>query len=331
MANMLFPSLPSDPHIRPIHLRKDLNPIADLVELCFDDHMDEEGRAYLRNIRRLGGEGDPYYLDAGSPETSSIPFHGFVWVEEGKIIGNITLIYLHKREQNIYFIANVAVDPQYRGRGIGRQLTARALQHAREQNGRSVMLQVREDNPTAIHLYDSLGFYEMTRRTTWGFDHRPDEIIPSNGTTARISQRSNESWPQQRKWLEQLYPEKVTWFLPFQMTKHEPGLFNVINRWLNSESIRFWEAREDERLIGLASLEAINSFQDYLWLATSPAFEDTAIPALVASIGHRVRHPKRIQVNYPAHRAEAAFLSAGMVELNTLIWMEHNPEYNPGN
>jgi hypothetical protein len=170
----------------------------------------------------------------------------------------------------------------------------------------------------------------MTRRTSWGFEHRPDALIPTDNTTIKVNHRSSENWPQQKKWLEQLYPEKVTWFLPYQLSKHEPGLINDINRWLNSESMHFWEVKEDDRLIGLASLEAINSFQDYLWLATSPAFEDTAIPALVASIGHRARHPKKIQINYPAHRAEAAFRSAGMVELNTLIWMENNLVYIPG-
>lgn len=321
---MLFPSSVGDSHIRPIHLRNDLNPVADLVERCFADHMDEEGRAYLRNIRRLGREGDSYYLDSTSPETSSIPFHGFVWVEDKEIVGNITLIYLRKNSQNIYFIANVAVDPRFRGRGIGRQLTARALQHAREHNGRSALLQVREDNPVAIHLYESLGFTEMTRRTTWGFDQRPTSPECLDNTALRVSRRDNNSWPQQKKWLEQLYPEKVTWFLPYQISKHEPGIFNSISRWLNSESIHFWEANENNRLIGLATLETINSFQDYLWLATSPAFEETAIPALVGHIGHRARHPKRIQLNYPAHRAVAAFRAAGMTELNTLIWMEHN-------
>jgi ribosomal protein S18 acetylase RimI-like enzyme len=323
-----MPFLPQNTgiHIRPIHLRKDLNEVADLVDACFADHMDAEGRAYLQNIRRLGKEGNSYYLDATSPETSPVPFHGYVWVENGKIIGNITLIYLRKKEKNIYFIANVAVDSQYRGRGIARQMTERAIQHVREHGGKSIILQVREDNPVAIHLYESLGFYEITRRTNWGFDHRPQN--PTQELNAiKVKPRKEESWNQEKKWLEEIYPEKVTWFLPFQLSKHEPGVLNWLSRWLNTESIQFWEAKEGERLLGLASLEVINPFQDYLWLATSPAYEGIAIPALISFIARRVCHPNKIMINYPAYRAVAAFQAVGMKELNTLIWMENNPSF----
>ena len=63
-----------------------------------------------------------------------------------------------------------------------------------------------------------------------------------------------------------------------------PGFFNSLSRWLNSESIHFWEAKDGNRLIGLASLEAVDPYQDYLWIATSPSFEELAIPALVSAI-----------------------------------------------
>jgi len=318
---MLAPSTVTDFHLRPILLRHDLTAVADLVEVCFSDHMDAEGRAYLQNIRRMGREGNPYYLDAVSPESSPMPFHGFVWEENGKIVGNITLIYLRKKDQNIYFIANVAVAEAYRGRGIARKLTERALQHAREHRGKTVMLQVREDNPAAIHIYASLGFDEMTRRTNWSFAARPEEA--NHSSAVRIRPRSSESWPQQKRWLEELYPEKVTWFLPFQLAKHEPGLLKSISRWLDMEPMHFWEAKEGNRLIGLASLERINSFQDYLWLATSPAYEETALSALLAHIGHQASNPFTILANYPAHRAVGAFQNAGMKEVNTLIWMEN--------
>ncbi|MHC1740714.1 MAG: GNAT family N-acetyltransferase [Anaerolineaceae bacterium] len=322
---MSQPLSPSDlQHIRPIHLRTDINEVADLVERCFADHMDAEGHMYLQNIRRVGREGDPYHLDAISPETSPVPFHGFVWVENERIVGNITLIYLKKKDRNIYFIANVAVDPEYREKGIARKLTQRALTHVREHNGKLVMLQVREDNPVAIHLYESLGFYEITRRTNWGFDHRPQNLKRTQPQSIKVIVRNKDHWLQQKEWLEQIYPEKVTWFLPFQLAKHEPGLINWFYRWLNSDSIQFFEANDGERLIGLASLEMINPFQDYLWIATSPAFEELAIPALVSAFVRRSRHPQKILINYPAHRAIASFQSLEMIELNTLIWMENS-------
>jgi ribosomal protein S18 acetylase RimI-like enzyme len=320
---MPYPQENYDSHIRPIRLRTDINEVANLVDLCFAEHMDTEGRAYLQNIRRIGREGNPYYLDATSPESSPVPFHGYVWEENHRIIGNITLIYGQKNNQDVYFIANVSVDPNQRGQGIGHKLTKRALQHVREHRAKSVILQVREDNPIAIHLYESLGFYELTRRTTWGYDHAIEEQTIKYLNPIKLKNRSSEHWQQQKKWLQQLYPEKVTWFLPFSLPRYEPGFLNALNRWLNSESIHFYEALDGERLIGLATFEKINSYQDFIWIATSPAYEELSIPALASMIAEKSSHPQNLQLNYPAHRAVNAFYSAGFKELNTLIWMEN--------
>ena len=324
---MLYSPAFPDTHIRPINLRKDIAEVTNLIEVCFADHMDAEGRTYLQNIRRIRRENNPYYLDATCPEDSPVPFHGFVWEENHRIIGNITLIYSRKSNSDVYFIANVAVDPNHRRQGIAQKLTRRAIQHVREHNGKTIILQVREDNPGAIHLYESLGFAEITRRTTWDYDRNSNLSLHLAHQTIRVLPRSNDHWPQQRKWLQELYPEKVCWFLPFSLSRYEPGLINSINRWLNSESIRFWEALDGDRLIGLSMLEKINPNQDYIWLATSPVFENAAIPALIQRALQKNPHPGKIQINYPAHRAEEAFLKSGFKELNTLIWMENQLSY----
>lgn len=326
---MYYSPAHTDTHIRPINLRKDIAEVTNLIEVCFAEHMDAEGRTYLQNIRRISRENNPYYLDATCPEESPVPFHGFVWEDNHRIIGNITLIYNRKRETEVYFIANVAVDPNHRRQGIGQKLTQRAIQHVREHNGKSIILQVREDNPEAIDLYESLGFREITRRTTWEFDHHSGSPANLTSEPLRVLHRNREHWSQQRKWLQELYPEKVSWFLPFSLVRYEPGIMNSINRWLNSESIRFWEALDGGRLIGLSILEKINPYQDYIWLATSPAFENTAIPVLVQRALQKNLHPGKIQINYPAHRAQEAFIQSGFKELNTLIWMENQLSYLP--
>lgn len=310
-----------DPHIRPIRLRQDLFQVADLVELCFADHMDSEGRAYLRHVRSSARDENSLFLDATAPETSQIPFHGFVWEEDGRIIGNVTLIYTNKRNQPLYFIANVAVHPDHRGRGIGKQLTQRAIQHVMDHDGNSVILQVREDNPSAIHIYESLGFEEINRRTTWVWNGkiRPKQALPEG---VRLRRRKPEDWPQQRLWLETTYPESVSWFLPFQARNHEPGLLNGFMRWLDAQSLQFWSVFQAGTLIGAATLESVNPFQDYLWISSSLVYEETTIQSVLPFLLHRVRRPQKILVNYPAHRAEAAFTQGGMKILNTLIWME---------
>jgi ribosomal protein S18 acetylase RimI-like enzyme len=312
---------PQPSHIRPIHLERDIQPVADLVEACFADAMDAEGRAYLQNIRSAGRSVSSLYLSSLVPETTNIPFCGFVWEEDGRILGNVTLIYAKRNQQRLYFIANVSVHPDHRGRGIAKKLTERALRHVKEHQGSHVMLQVREDNPPAIHIYESLGFTEINRRTNWIVDrakHPSDHLVDD----IRISGRKSEDWPQQKAWLQDLFPETVGWFLPFNMQKHTPGLMNWLDRWLNSDVLRVWAVRSRGHLLGFGSLETVNPHQDYLWLATSPANEDATIRSLIPYVIHHTHQPNKLHVNYPAGRSVEAFTDSGMKVLNTLIWME---------
>ena len=55
-------------------------------------------------------------------------------------------------------ILNIAVDPDYRRKGIGGRLMATLLSEARALGIRAVTLEVRESNQTAIRLYERVGF-----------------------------------------------------------------------------------------------------------------------------------------------------------------------------
>ncbi len=310
-----------DPHIRPINLRRDLVAIADLIEVAFAGQMDVEGREYLRHIRQVSSSLGGYIMDGTTPETSQLPFQGYLWEEDGRIIGNLTLILVRKQQTRTYFIANVAVLPEYRGRGIGRQLTDRAIAHVQAHQGRRIYLQVRSDNAIAQHIYRNSGFEDFSCRTTWIFSqHRRPGALLSTGT--KVTRRNREDWPQQKEWLIQTYPSEIAWNLPFSMDRLKPELFTNLNNFLNGFSSRTWSARQNGRLIGVASWESGFTGSDYVWLATSPALEDNAIRSLVPVVLSRVFRPQRVMINYPVGRGNAAFLDCGMRELNTLVWMK---------
>jgi ribosomal-protein-alanine N-acetyltransferase len=55
-------------------------------------------------------------------------------------------------------ISNVAVHPEFRGRGISRQMLETLLQEARDDGVEDFTLEVRAGNDVAIRLYESLGF-----------------------------------------------------------------------------------------------------------------------------------------------------------------------------
>jgi ribosomal-protein-alanine N-acetyltransferase len=61
-------------------------------------------------------------------------------------------------------IANFAVSPEFRRKGIGRMLMERVLFEAREKGCTSVILSVRESNVVAINLYTEFGFEVVGKR-----------------------------------------------------------------------------------------------------------------------------------------------------------------------
>ena len=61
-------------------------------------------------------------------------------------------------------VLQVAVLPEHRRKGIGKLLTAHALQQAKEREAEVVFLEVRVSNASARGLYESLGFKEIAVR-----------------------------------------------------------------------------------------------------------------------------------------------------------------------
>lgn len=74
-------------------------------------------------------------------------------------------------------ITTVAVDPDYRGKGIGKKLTQEVLARAKEKGVVCATLEVRASNEPAIKLYEDLGFVKAARRKGYYPDNREDAIV----------------------------------------------------------------------------------------------------------------------------------------------------------
>ncbi len=306
--------------MRPIDVRKDLPAIVELIEVCFASQMDEDGKEYLRHLRRTA-ESYRYlhWMPAGGEDTAT-PMNGYVWEEHGRVVGNLTLIPFMIRGRWRYLIANVAVHPDFRQRGIGRRLTERAIQHAKERTAASAWLQVRDDNPVAHNLYRQIGFHERVRRSLWLAKTPVDERISKPALS--VTPRRSTDWPQQESWLKQSYPPEVTWNLPLRSDRFIPGFMQGLFNWMNGEDISHWSARAAHGLAGVATLDRRARNSRHIWLAADPQQEDSAILALLLHI-RRALPTSGLQVNYPAHHADLAFQYAGFERINTLIWMEY--------
>jgi len=90
-----------------------------------------------------------------------------------KVIGMI-VVWLIMDEAHI---ATIAVHPEYRGRGIGRQILLAALGECAAQGALSATLEVRERNAIAIDMYRKLGFEVVGLRKRYYQDTNEDAIL----------------------------------------------------------------------------------------------------------------------------------------------------------
>ncbi len=152
--------------LRPADVRRDLRGIADLLEEAFAGELDETGQRIIQEMRfwsRLGWllRWLEWFLPPG--ETFA---PGYVWVEGVRVVG-YTMVRRFQLGSAGWLIANVAVAPEFRGRGIGRALVSACLEYARAHGAQWAALQVRADNIPALRLYRSLGFVEIGRIQVW--------------------------------------------------------------------------------------------------------------------------------------------------------------------
>lgn len=75
------------------------------------------------------------------------------------------------------YVENIAVFPAYRGQGIGRALTCRLIDTAREEACAFLTLEVRPSNTAAVSLYESLGFRAVGRRKNFYTQPTEDGLL----------------------------------------------------------------------------------------------------------------------------------------------------------
>lgn len=323
MAELALSAVKTSHHLRPLDVHRDLLAVADLIEVCFANTIDADGRAYLRQLRRAGREANLLNWMPAPFEQAPMPLNGLVWEEEGRLVGNLSLIPFYRMGRRIYLIANVAVHPDFRRRGIARALTSEALSQIQEHHGWEAWLQVRADNITAYNLYLGLGFQTQARRITW--QSTPEQVEKASLISIAesiASLRRSADWLQQYAWLLSNYPPDVAWNLSLAAHNYKPGFWHELARFLGGSSTQHWAARRDGKLLGLLTWEPSRTSADNLWLAAPPETEEAAIRSLLPRVTDRLSSGRPLSLNYPAGRAESAFFSAGFRPQQTLIWMK---------
>lgn len=99
--------------------------------------------------------------------------HYFVIVHEDEIIGYVGLWIVFDDAQ----ITNIAIAPEYRGKGIGEKLFAFALTYAFQRGAQKLSLEVRPSNHVAKNMYKKFGLKKGGIRKNYYPDNGEDAIV----------------------------------------------------------------------------------------------------------------------------------------------------------
>ncbi len=328
MTSIAVPISAQTPQLRPLNIVRDLPGVADLVEKCFADTMDADGRNYIQQMRHAGQDNVFLRWASSAVETVSMPLSGYVWEENGEIIGNVSLIPHRHGRKKFYLIANVAVRPDYRKRGIGRALTEAAMEHAKLHRAGETWLHVRDDNPVAIGLYLSMGFVELARRTTW--QSEPDRNPGSKKPSMDFTKRSAGDWPIQETWLRRIYPDVLNWYQPMPWNSLRPGIGPALYRFMSDYEVRHWVARIDGRPTAVVSWQGMVGRNNRLWVAIPQECNPDTLTGLLQHARYQLARREKIGLDFPAGLYKDAIEAAGFHPIRTLLWMKSD-ETSPDN
>jgi [ribosomal protein S18]-alanine N-acetyltransferase len=93
--------------------------------------------------------------------------------ETGTLLGYLII----SRYVDAWHVMNVAVEPEYRRRGIATALLDRLFELTADEGGRGYTLEVRVSNTSAIALYEQLGFQSRGIRRGYYTDNREDALV----------------------------------------------------------------------------------------------------------------------------------------------------------
>lgn len=245
--------------LRPLDPRRDLNQVADLIEEAFTGELEPGGIAALRDLRMLSRMGPLVGLMARSDPYLEDVLGGFVWIEDDRVVGNVTLQRLDAYGTR-WQIANVAVAKGYQGRGIGRALVEAALERIGDKRGGWAVLQVRVDNPIAKGLYERLGFEAITQDVWLQLDRLPVEFTPASDPPAGLRRYHHNEW-QARYTLESACrTELAQWWRPVRsydyMQLAENRLGEKTWELLGRNRLRRWVVEAERGVAAWLSVDA---------------------------------------------------------------------------
>lgn len=314
--------------IRAFDIGCDLRPVAELIADAFAHELDSRGNAALREMRIMSHVGSVLKLLNRSTGEFDDLFGGYVWVEDGNVVGNVT-VQRADRAGSRWQIANVAVAPAYRGRGISRRLMARALDHIRIHRGQWAVLQVYEKNIIARTLYERMGFDVVGGVT----DLRLDRLPKTNwdGASVTLHSFSLNQWQPLYDLANVQYGAQAQWWRALRRMDYQPTLEQQALEWLwrvigrsrvYRRCVQTYRHHFDAALT-LTAMRWRGVHQLQMWVRPDNygRYEETLLHWSLATLQEYPRWPVHLSLHHGHDTAMSVASQAGFSVLQTLLTM----------
>jgi ribosomal protein S18 acetylase RimI-like enzyme len=300
---------------------RDIDQMADLIDLCFGEQMDPDGKKYLNYLRNIARQNNSFVALFEDSIRYTPSIDGFVCRTNDRLIGNINISSYQDANEKILFISNVAVHPDYRNQGIAKQLVQKAIDYAWQLHFTSVWLQVRKENEIAHHVYSSIGFKDWGIRDTWVIQPTTlcnDEKSPN----ILITSRRIVDWQKQEEWLKNIYPAEIRWQLEICSLNFRPQILQFIKNVISGRIFLHWSFEDQKILVGVITWQPSFRFADQLWMALQPGFEDQVIENAFPFIQKQLMQKKPLLLDLPEGLGSNALPKVGFKKMHTLRWMK---------
>jgi len=249
--------------LRPFNPLRDIRPMIELIELSFAEDLDPQSRQMLNEMRTLSRVGGPllWLLSKTSPTLRDL-FSGYVWLEEGRMVGNITV---HRRDKGKrgWFISNLAVHPDHRRRGIAHRLMSEGMELARKRGAQRVSLEVRAGNLAAQKLYEKLGFTRVDSVSKMRLEKVCGVSLAPSGEYEIEAVKSQE-WRRLYQLAEDARSPEAKEILPVREKDYRSSFAQrvvaSIGDLLRGQEVYRWAAQRDDRFLALLTVRTGGAF-----------------------------------------------------------------------
>jgi GNAT superfamily N-acetyltransferase len=286
---------------RPINLGKDSQQVLELLDLAFGPLPGGRGQRLLINASRsnIGAPFGPFFRG---------PVPGFVWEEDGRIVGTLSLLASGKPGR--YLIANVAVQPGYRRRGIATGLMSYSTEYISKQGGREIFLQVERENEAALRLYTMLDFATLGEVNRWeSSSQRLRSLATAPNKEIRIRSISKKDERAAFNLDLKCMPPDLHWPDPPSPKRYETGFWRRLGDFFNGRGFNTLvadvptEQFRRRRLVGLATIESEWGKPQELAVRVAADWRGKLERELLSSLVAEIKRNRsgRLRVSHLAH------------------------------